>query len=136
MRTLVFASIALAFSFAVAARAEDAPEPQAIITQQLDAFVRDDAAAAYAFAAPEIRAKFADPGAFMAMVKRAYPPVYRHRSVQFGEQVRSGDEVRQRVTIVDGENEVWGGMYTLDKQPDGLWRITSCLLVKSEETSL
>ena len=132
---LLFA-VAVAVGVAGGARAQDAPEAQAVIARQLDAFAHDDAAGAYALAAPEIKAKFETPEAFLAMVKSAYPAVYRHRSVQFGEQERDGEALSQRVTLVDGDNDVWKAVYVLARQSDGAWKITGCAIAKSDETSL
>jgi len=117
-------------------RAQTAPDVQGLINSQLDAFARDDADAAYALAAPALKERFADPNAFMSMVKSAYPPVYRHRSVDFGEQARDGDEIRQGAVFVDADNEVWGAIYTLGRQADGEWKITGCVLTRSVESSL
>lgn len=51
-----------------------------VITRQITAFARDDAAAAFAFASPDIRRQFANPERFMAMVRTSFRPVYRPRS--------------------------------------------------------
>ena len=50
---------------------------ESVIRHQLDAFRRDDAPAAYAFAAPDVQRIFPDPGLFLDMVRRGYPPVYQ-----------------------------------------------------------
>ncbi len=119
-----------------ASSAQQAPDVQGLISSQLDAFAHDDAAAAFAAAAPGIKARFQDPDAFMAMVKTAYPPVYHHKSVQFGSQTRDGDQIGQTVVIVDSDNEVWGGVYTLELESDGSWKISGCVLIKSAQSSL
>jgi hypothetical protein len=116
--------------------AQQAPDVQALISTQLDAFAHDDAPAAFAVAAPAIKERFHDPDAFMAMVKSSYPPVYHHKSVQFGTQTRDGDQIGQTVVIVDTENEVWGGVYTLELEGDGSWKISGCVLIKSAQSSL
>ncbi len=136
MRGLIFALFVLALGGF--ARAEDAPAPdvQAIINSQLDAFAHDDAQGAYAFAAPGVQDKFPSADAFLAMVKQTYPPVYRHRSVQFGKQTRDGDQIEQGVVFLDADNVVWGGVYTLGHQADGGWKITGCVIVRSADTSL
>ncbi|MDE3174630.1 MAG: DUF4864 domain-containing protein [Pseudomonadota bacterium] len=134
MRALAVAL--LLFLFAAPAAADDAGEVQAVITRQLDAFAADDAVAAFAFAAPAIREKFADPQVFLAMVKAAYPAVYRHRSAQFGAQARQGDRIVQSVTFVDADNLVWTGVYRLERQAEGGWRIAGCVVARADETSL
>jgi hypothetical protein len=112
------------------------PEVRALIERQLDAFARDDAEGAYALAAPGIKEQFPDSDTFMAMVRKSYAPVYRHRSVEFGDFTDGGDKVEQILTIVDEDNEVWTAIYKLGRQPDGAWRITGCILVKSRQSSL
>ncbi len=75
--------------------------------QQFDAFKRDDAEAAYALAAPTIKDMFSDADHFMAMVRDHYAPVYRHRSVEFGDFKESGDAASLEATLVDDDNVVW-----------------------------
>jgi hypothetical protein len=127
----------LAFG-AIPALADEAapPEARALIERQLDAFAHDDAAGAYALAAPGIKALFPDADTFMAMVKSSYAPVYRHRSVEFGAFARQGDDIEQTLTLVDGDNEVWTAIYRLQRQPDGTWATTGCILAKSRQSSL
>ena len=108
---------------------------EAVISQQMEAFKRDDAAAAYAFASPGIKALFPDPGSFIAMVQRRYAPVYRPRSVAFGELKATADGLSQTVAIIDNDGAAWTAIYTLARDPDGQWRITGCVLLKTPETS-
>ncbi len=136
MRALAFALFALVLTFGGFARAQEAPDVEAIISRQLDAFARDDAKAAYALAAPAIQEKFGDAETFMAMVKSAYPPVYRRRSVEFGKQKQSGEEIEQGAIFVDEDNDVWIGVYRLARQADGAWKITACVLTRSPQSSL
>jgi len=136
MRALAFGLLTLVLLFSGFARAQDAPDVQAIISRQLDAFARDDAKAAFALAAPSIQERFGDAAAFMAMVKSSYPPVYRRRSVEFGKQSNDGGEIAQGVIFVDEDNVVWNGVYKLGRQTDGDWKITGCVLVKSTQSSL
>src|SRR5262245_64909568 len=75
---------------ALPAAAQDAPPAEAeaihdVIQSQLDAFQRDDAAAAYSYAAPSIKQMFTTPEIFMEMVKSGYQPVYRRREVELRE---------------------------------------------------
>ncbi len=118
------------------ARADEAAAVQEAISGQLQAFAHDDAEAAYRFAAPAIREKFTDASAFLAMVKSAYPAVYRHRSAEFGAEARVGERVRQSVVFVDADNVVWTGVYVLTRQDDDGWKIEGCALSRSDETSL
>jgi hypothetical protein len=56
---------------------------RSVIEQQIQAFQRDDANAAFSFASPGIRAKFKTSNNFLQMVQMTYPSVYRPRSVMF-----------------------------------------------------
>ncbi len=136
MRKLALGLLALVFAFAASARADDPADAKAVITQQLEAFTHNDAHGAWALAAPAIQQKFADADAFMAMVKTLYPPVYRRRSVEFGKQSREGDQIAQEMVFVDESNDVWDGVYKLERQSGGDWKITACVLVRAKESSL
>ena len=70
------------------------------------------------------------------MVRQSYAPVYRHRAVEFGAFADGGDTIHQTVTLIDDDNVVWTAIYVLEKQPEGNWRISGCVLAKSSDTSL
>ena len=130
MRAIVLLLVFL-FGLAVPAAADDVSAAQSVIRAQEQAFGREDAAAAYSHAAPEIRQQFPQADSFMQMVQRGYPPVYRHKSFEFGEARSDGGRVAQRVHIVDENGEVWEAMYTLEQQPDGSLKITGCSLLNA-----
>ncbi len=111
-------------------------DAQAVVESQLDAFERDDAASAWRLAAPEVQAQFENASNFIGAVKSKYGPIYRHRSVDFGQSARRGDEIGIVVTIVGQDNEVWSAVFVLAKQKDGAWRTSGCLLAKAPETSV
>jgi hypothetical protein len=115
---------------AVAFTDADRATVQSTITQQLNAFLADDGAAAYSFAAPSIQTMFPTQEVFMELVRRGYQPVYRSRSHTFGELKETAGGVEQIVDIVDAGGEFWTARYTLERQPDGTWKITSCMLLK------
>ena len=100
MRAVVLL-LALLLGFAVSARADDVAAAQSVIRAQEQAFGRNDAAAAYSHAAPEIKQLFPEADIFMQMVQQAYTPVYRHKSFEFGEARSAGGRIAQRVHIVD-----------------------------------
>ena len=104
---------------------------QSVIRSQEQAFSRDDAAAAYSYAAPAIHEMFPQADIFMAMVRNSYAPVYRHKSLEFGEARVEGDWIAQRVHIVDDNGEAWEALYTLEREPDGTFKITGCSLLKA-----
>ncbi|GGI29770.1 DUF4864 domain-containing protein [Bradyrhizobium guangdongense] len=124
------AAIAIAFS-PLAARADDVSAAQGVIRAQEQAFVHDDAATAYSYAAPAIKQIFPTPEIFMAMVQNGYAPVYRHKSFEFGDGKTEGSSVAQRVHIIDANGEAWEALYTLEQQADGSYEITGCSLLKA-----
>jgi hypothetical protein len=111
--------------------ADEVAAAQDVIRSQVEAFGRDDAAAAYSHAAPAIRQIFPQPETFMAMVRGGYAPVYRHRSFEFGEARAADGRIAQRVHIVDGDGVAWEALYTLERGPDGSLKITGCSLLKA-----
>jgi hypothetical protein len=117
-----------------ASAADDAAAAQSVIRSQEQAFGRDDAAAAYSHAAPAIQKLFPRPDIFVAMVQNGYAPVYRHRSFEFGEARTEGSWVAQRVHIIDANGEAWEAMYTLEREPDGSYKITGCTLLKAGDS--
>jgi hypothetical protein len=118
-----------------AAAADDVASAQGVIRAQEQAFGRDDAAAAYSYAAPAIRRIFPEAGIFMSMVQNSYTPVYRHRSFEFGETRVEGGWIGQRVHIVDADGEAWEALYTLEQQADGSYKITGCTLLKAGQAA-
>ena len=111
--------------------AADRREIEQTIRRQLDAFGRDDAAGAFAYASPDIRRLFGTPDDFMRMVRNHYDPVYRAGSVQFvGLDSVAGQWV-QVVQLVDGEGRVWRALFTMKRQPDRKWKVGGCQLVQT-----
>jgi len=130
MRAIVLLLVFL-FGVSAPAFADDVSAAQGVIRAQEQAFSRDDAAAAYAHAAPEIKQLFPQPEIFLQMVQQAYPPIHRHKSFEFGEARAAQGRIAQRVHIVDDNGEAWEAMYTLEQQPDGSLKITGCSLLKA-----
>ncbi len=100
------------------------------IESQLAAFGRGDGGRAFAYAAPAIRQKFGTPENFMAMVRTAYPAVYRPREVEFRDLLEIGGAPTQRVLVVGPDNVAYLAYYIMQRQPDGGWRINGCILQK------
>jgi len=131
LRALVLL-IAFLISSTVFARAdEDIAATQSVIQSQEEAFSRDDAAAAYTFAAPSIRSWYRTPETFMYMVRNGYAPVYRHRSFEFGEATILDGKITQQVHIIDADGVAWEAIYTLEPQSDGTLKISACVLTKA-----
>ena len=131
MRAIVLLSAVLLSLTLSASAADDVAAAQNVIRSQEQAFSRDDAAAAWSHASPALQEVFQRPEIFMMMVQQAYPPVYRHKSFEFGEARAAGGQIAQRVHIVDDNGEAWEAMYTLEQQADGSLKITGCSLLKA-----
>lgn len=130
-RTLLLVIALLAASVPLACAAEDVAAAQSVIQSQEEAFSRDDADAAYTFAAPAIKNWYRTPETFMSMVRNGYAPVYRHRSFEFGEAMIVDGKIKQQVHIVDADGAAWEALYTLEPQSDGTLKISSCILSKA-----
>jgi hypothetical protein len=105
------------------------------IERQLAAFQRDGGAAAFAFAAPTIKAKFGTPANFMAMVRAGYAPVYRPREVDFQGVTEIAGAPTQEVLVVGPDGLTYLAFYVMGQQPDGRWLIEGCILHKLTDVS-
>lgn len=124
----------LAAPAAAAVAPADRAAIEAVIADQIAAFGRDDAAAAYAHAAPNIHALFPTPEIFMRMVRSGYAPVYRPQAVRFAEAVVEGGAVVQRVLLRGPDGRAHLALYTMERQADGAWKIAAVVLVTLPET--
>lgn len=134
---LVFAALFVALQALMPAQAEtlsakDEKAVQTVVQSQLAAFAKDDADKAFSYAAPELRKTIGNSSAFMAMVKNSYPVVYRPASVAFLKPESSGDDVVQRVQMLDASGASWLAVYSLQRQKDKTWRISGCALVENK----
>jgi hypothetical protein len=131
VRASVLLFAALLYLAAPARAADEVAAAQGVIRSQVEAFGRDDAAAAYSYAAPAIQDTFPQADIFMNMVRQSYAPVYRHKSFEFGEARVSGGTIAQRVHIIDADGVPWEALYTLELEPDGSVKISGCVLLKA-----
>jgi uncharacterized protein DUF4864 len=115
--------------------AADRAAIRAVIEEQLAAFQRDDEIAAFDLASPTIQQQFRSSGNFMRMVRNGYLPVYRPRSVQFGDIETVEGAIIQRVELVGPDGAPALAHYVMERQPDGSWRINGCFLTASEQRS-
>lgn len=135
-RALITLLVALAPLLAAAQGVSpaDARAVREVVQAQLDAFQKDDAAAAFALATPGIRETFGDAATFMEMVKQSYAVVYRPKTVQFEEAMLIDGTLVQPVRLTDSEGRAWIALYPMEKQPDGRWRTNGCQLARYSET--
>ena len=122
---------------AATARAElaaaDRDAIEATISAQIEAFRRDDGEAAFAFAAPGIRAQFGDAETFMAMVRGGYAAVYRPRTVRFLALDMADGVPTQEVLVIGPDGSPYFALYMMERQADGNWRIGGVALVRAED---
>lgn len=133
---LVARCVALAFAMLiapVAARADDAAAGQQVIESQINAFLNDDVQTAYSFAAPSIKWLYPDENQFFDMVKRGYQPVYRPGNFAFGRSKSSADGsgLVQEVLIQGPDSQDWTALYSLERQPDGSFKINGVQMIKA-----
>ena len=131
----VLMTVLLAF-MSVAAVAQSISETektefQRIIAAQISAFRADDGATAYSYAAPVVRNIFPTPEIFMSMVKQGYSPVYRPQSFNFTEAlIDPMGRPAQKMLVVGPDGKTYEALYSMEKQPDGTWRISGCTLLE------
>jgi len=106
-----------------------------VIRSQMAAFLRDDGAGAYAFAAPGIQRIFQTPEILMTMVRDGYAPVYRPREVQFLEPRADGEDIVQPVRVTGPGGESVIALYRMQRQADGAWKIAGVILLRTGERS-
>ncbi|ETW99744.1 DUF4864 domain-containing protein [Candidatus Entotheonella palauensis] len=108
--------------------ANDRVAIRTVIEQQIEAFRRDDAAAAFSYASAAIQQQFETPERFMRMVKTAYQPVYRPRRVVFQEIDETASVPIQPVLLVGPDGVPVIALYPMRQETDGVWRIDGCYL--------
>ncbi len=106
---------------------------RAVIEDQLAAFQRDDAIAAFAYASPNIQSRFGTPEDFMRMVRTTYRPVYRPREVEFRDILTFEETPIQRVYVVGPNGESVVALYVMQRQNDGTWKVDGCYLVRADD---
>jgi len=113
-----------------------APARQAIIAviqAQLNAFQRSDHAAAFSYASPQLRQQFRSPENFIAMVKAGYMAVYRPQSTSFLEARAKAQLIAQAVHFVGPDGAGVIAIYSMQRQPDGSWRIAAVHLLPADD---
>lgn len=105
---------------------------RSVIERQLEAFQKDDAQSAFAFASPGIQKQFGTPENFIQMVRKHYPAVYRPRSVFFENITIIQSNITQPVLLLSPHGVPLRALYLMEKQSDDTWRINGCFLISVE----
>ena len=95
-----------------------------VVTRQLDAMKRGDAAVAFAVASPAIQTMFGDAANFMSMVEKGYPQIYRPRNHRFHELDEAEGKL-VRCVLVESDSGIAVARYQMI-EIDGAWRINGC----------
>jgi ketosteroid isomerase-like protein len=123
--------LVLSVAFTAAARASDQDDIKNVIESQLNAFAVDDFPTAFTFAAPIVKQVFRTPEQFSAMVKSGYQPVYRNSKRIFGDVFQDGlGRPAMRVVLTGADGKRYEAIYGMEKQPDGTWKIASCVILQ------
>ena len=132
-----FALLGVMLSLALPAAAQVSPSDQTAIREviegQIEAFRRDDGAAAFGYASPGIQNMFGTSETFMDVVRQGYRPVYRPRVFEFREIVTLHGMLTQKVHVIGPDGRPVTAFYPMTQQPDGSWRIEGCYLQAPEE---
>jgi hypothetical protein len=70
------------------------------------------------------------------MVKTGYQPVYRPREVEFRQLGEVGGTLVQDVFLVGPDGRPVIARYSMEKQPDGSWRINGCALTQAPDQNV
>ena len=108
---------------------------RAVVEAQLKALAADDSARAFSYASPAIQKQFRDAGAFMTMVRRAYPMVIRPVATSFFAPEGGEGTIIQGLQFRDREGKVWRAFYELQRHPDRSWRINGCVVAPDDDSS-
>lgn len=112
--------------------AHEQPAARRMIESQLGAFRRDDAPGAWMHVSPALQRQFGSAERFLRVVREAYVPVYRPRDVRFDGVALWDGEPAWWLTVVGPDGRAYRALYLLERQPDGSWRTSGCLLFAPE----
>jgi len=101
-----------------------------VITGRIDAFRGDDEQRAFGYASPNIQFMFGNPERFMEMVREGYQPVYRPRSMVFGDLLVVDGSLVQELAVIGPDGAPHLARYVMEHEADGTWRVDGCVLVQ------
>jgi hypothetical protein len=107
-----------------------------VVQAQLNAFVQDDAAKAFSYAAPNIRHLVGTAESFLEMVRTQYEIVYRPSSTTFMQPNGEAGEAVLKVRMTDEDGDAWIATYTLQRQKNKTWKITGCAVNEATGTAV
>ena len=133
---LLFALVFIVIGNSFAITTDEENEIKFIVNQQLEAFQDDDFEKAYSFASPTIKKMFSSPEVFRKMVIGGYQAVYRPQSIKMGSVEIIKGVTTLKVYLVDPNGEFVTANYLMEKQENGEWLISGCILSKAESDEI
>jgi hypothetical protein len=133
---MVLACLALVGTVLAQSR-DDAPtrrdwdEMRRVIAAQRAALVAGDGERAFGFATPALQRRFGDAAAFMRMVGDGYRALVEARDAEFLEGAVIAGDVVQPLRLVLADGTILVAIYGMQRQPDGGWRISACVIAPS-----
>lgn len=110
-------------------------EIEAVIGNQIEAFLADDFATAFTFASPMIREIFRTPENFGSMVRNGYPMVWRPAEIRYlGLEERGGD-LWQLVRVTDRQGLAHVLAYQMVNLESG-WKINAVQVLETPPPSV
>ena len=131
MRRLFVLLILLALPVTAQEAQPPSPPIQATIQSQIAAMAADDFAAAFTFAAPNIKGMFGTADRFEMMVRQGYPMVVAPRDVRMLELRSMAGNLWQRVLMVDQAGATHILDYMMVETPEG-WQIGAVQILPSQ----
>lgn len=116
---------------AAAPSATDWIEIKQVIGAQREALISGDGERAFGFATPQLRDRFGNVATFMRMVREGYVPLLEARYSEFLEGAVIAGEVVQPLRLVMADGTVLVAIYGVQRQADGAWRISACVIAPS-----
>lgn len=122
--------LVMAAAFALPALAQETRNPgiEATIQGQITAFLAEDLATAFGFAAPNIKGFFGTAENFGAMVRQGYPMVWNPSAVRMLELRNESGNLMQRVMVTDQSGRTHLLDYQMLETPEG-WQINGVQLL-------
>lgn len=102
---------------------------QNTVRVQLDALITGNAQRAFANLAPSAQKRFERPGNFFNVVMEKTPPLMKTRDYSFIDGLhRTRNQATQEVLLTDRDGHNWIAKFTVQQQPTGQWRVSSCVV--------
>ena len=102
-----------------------------MIAAQREALVRGAQDEAFAFATPAIRQRYGDAETFMRMVRESYRALVEARYAEFLDGAVIAGDVVQPLRLVLHDGTVLVAIYGMQREADGRWRISACVIAPS-----